>query len=280
MQTVELSGGRIEYEDTRGDGPPVVFLHGLVMDGSVWRNVVASLRGEFRCLVPTFPLGAHRIPMKPDFALSPRSVSRLIGEFIEALYLDDVTLVENDAGRAQAYAATNPARVSRLVLSSCEALDNYPPGLPGKIVAFSAKIPGGLNGLAQPLRLRFMRRLPIALGLMTKRKVPDEITDRWLAPVLNQPAIRRDLIRYLRAVDSREMLEAAEKLSAFNRPALVVWAEEDRVMPIETGRRLAKALPKAEFATIADSYTLIPEDRPDELSRLIREFIRKHPSPS
>jgi pimeloyl-ACP methyl ester carboxylesterase len=274
---IELSSGTIEYQDTGGKGPVLMFLHGLVMNSSLWRHVVAGLRGDYRCIVPTLPCGGHRIPVKPEFELSPRSVAALIGELIEALDLEGVTLVENDSGRAQTLAATRPPRIARLVLCSCEAFENYPPGLPGKTVTMAAKIPGGLNALAQPMRLRALRRLPMALGRMTKRKVPDEVTDGWLRPLLSQRAIRKDLIRYLAAVDKHEMVEAAKGLSAFERPALVVWAEEDRVMPLETGKRLAAALPRGQFVTVSDSYTLIPEDQPHELSRLIREFVSTNP---
>lgn len=276
MQTVELSSGTIEYEDTGGNGPVVVLLHGLAMNGTLWRKVVADLRSEFRCVVPTIPLGGHRVPVRDDFPISPRTVAMLIGEFLDKLDLKDVTLVENDAGRAQTFAATKPKRVSRLVIASCEVLDNYPPGLPGKAVSLAAKIPGALNAVLQPLRFKPLRRLPIALGWMTKRKVPDEITDEWFGPLLNQRAIRKDLIRYLKAVDNAEMMDAAEKLTEFDRPMLIVWAEEDKVMPLESGKRFAEKLPKAEFVTVADSYTLIPEDQPEELAKLIRGFIHKH----
>jgi pimeloyl-ACP methyl ester carboxylesterase len=280
MLRAELTCGQVEYEDTGGDKPVLVLLHGLVMNGSVWRKVVANLRDDFRCIVPTLPLGSHRLPVNPQFELSPRSVAMLIGELLEFLDLNDVTLVENDAGRAQTFAATCPARVARLVLASCEAFENYPPGLPGKVVSMAATIPGGLNALVQPLRLRSLRRLPMALGRMTKRKIPDEITDGWLRPLLSQRAIRKDLQRYLRAVDKGEMLEAAEKLAAFDRPALIVWSEEDRVMPIDTGRRLAKALPKSEFVTVPDSFTLIPEDQPEVFATLIRDFVQRNAAPS
>lgn len=276
MQTVQLSSGAIEYLDT-GRGPTIVLLHGLAMDGTVWRHVVADLAAEFRCIVPTMPLGGHRLPVKPQFELSPHSVAMLIGELLEALDLRDVTLVENDAGRAQTFAATLPPRVARLVLASCEAFDNYPPGLPGKTVALAAQVPGGLNALVQPLRLRCLRRLPMALGWMSKRRVPDSVTDGWLHALLNNRQIRQDLTRYLRAVTKRDMLDAAAALPRFDRPALVVWAEEDLVMPIETGRQLARILPRGEFVTIRDSRTLIPEDQPHELSRLIRDFISRHP---
>jgi pimeloyl-ACP methyl ester carboxylesterase len=274
MRDIELSAGIIDYEDTGGSGPVVVLLHGLAMDGSVWRNVVSDLSDDHRCVVPTLPLGAHRRAMRPDADLSLRGQARIVAEFLERLDLRAVTLVQSDIGIAQVLAGERPERVARLVLVSCEAFDNYPPGLPGRVVAFAAKLPGGLNALVQPLRLRPLRRLPLAYGWMSKRRVPNEITDAWLRPALTQREIRRDLIKYLRAVDKGDLLAAAESLRSFDRPALVVWAAEDRIMPPEHGRRLAELLPKGRLIEIPDSYTLIPEDQPGELARAIREFVR------
>jgi len=262
MPEVELSAGVIEYEDTGGAGPVVVLLHGLAMDGSLWRNVVADLSVGHRCVVPTLPLGGHRRPMRPDADLSLAGYARIVAELLERLDLRDVALVQNDHAAALVLAGDRPERVARLVLASCEAFDNYPPGLPGKAVFLAAKLPGGLYALAQPLRLRALRRLPLAFGWMAKRSIPDEVTDAWLRPLLTQPEIRRDLTKYLRTVDKRELLEATEKLRAFDRPALIVWATEDRVMPPEHGRRLAELLPDARLIEISDSYTLIPEDQP------------------
>lgn len=128
--------------------------------------------------------------------------------------------------------------------------------------------------MVQPLRLRPLRRLPFAFGWMSKRPVPDEVMDDWLRPALTRSEVRRDLRKYLRAVDKRDTLEAAERLRSFDRPALVVWAKEDRVMPPEHGCRLAGLLPQGRLVEIPDSYTLIPEDRPKELACLIRGFVR------
>ncbi|QYJ15557.1 Haloalkane dehalogenase [Rubrobacter xylanophilus DSM 9941] len=278
LREVELSAGTVEYEDTGGDGPVLVLLHGLAQNGSVWRNVVADLRGDHRCIVPTLPLGGHRRPMRPDADLSMRGLSRLVAEFLERLDLRDVTLVENDWGGAHLLVTERGGeRVARLVLTSCEAFDNYPPGLPGRAVWLAAKVPGGLNAMVQPLRLRPLRRLPFAFGWMSKRPVPDEVMDGWLRPLLTRSEVRRDLRKYLRAVDKRDTLEAAGRLRSFNRPALVVWAKEDRVMPPEHGRRLAGLLPQGRLVEMLDSYTLIPEDQPEELARLIRGFVRDAP---
>ncbi len=277
MQEIELSAGTIEYEDTEGPGPIVVLLHGLAMDGSLWRQVVRELRTDHRCLVPTLPVGAHRRPMRADADLSLGGLAKLQAEFLEALDLREVTLVGNDLGLFQVTACEYPERLARLVITSCEAFDNIPPGLPGHTVALAARLPGGLFALVQPLRLRALRRLPFALGWMAKRPIPHEITDAWLRPLLTQRQIRRDLLKYLHHYDKRDLLAAAECLRSFDRPVLVVWAAEDRVMPPEHGRRLAELLPHSRLIEIADSYTLIPEDQPGELARAIRQFVRDTP---
>ncbi|MFJ6433995.1 alpha/beta fold hydrolase [Streptomyces sp. NPDC091416] len=276
MAELELSAGVVTYGDTGGDGPVVVLLHGVAMDGSLWRHVVAGLREDYRCIVPTLPLGGHRRPMRPDADLSVLGVARLVAEFLEALGLTDVTLVMNDWGGAQALVADGrDQRIGRLVITSCEAFDNFPPGLPGSNLYASARMPGGLKAAFALLRIKPMRRLPMTWGRMSKRPVPDAVMDAWFRPLWTSREIRRDLGKYVLGVPPKaELLCWAEALSSFDRPALVVWASEDRVMPPEHGRRLAGLLPKGELVEVADSYTLIPEDRPEELVRHLREFLR------
>jgi pimeloyl-ACP methyl ester carboxylesterase len=274
MAEVELAAGTISYED-KGRGPTVVLLHGLAMDGSLFRKVVPDLIVDHRCVVPTLPLGAHRCPMRSEADLSFRGHVELIAEFLERLDLREVTLVQSDMGFAQLLASEHPERLDRLVLLSAEAFDNYPPGLPGRMLGLAARIPGGLNALVQPLRFRPLRRSPMALGRMAKRPIPNEVTDAWLRPLFTRRAIRRDLLKYLRAAmaDKGLMRAASEGVVSFDRPALVVWAAEDRVMPVEHGRRLAELLPQGRLIEIADSYTLIPEDQPGELVAVIRRFV-------
>jgi pimeloyl-ACP methyl ester carboxylesterase len=274
MNQIELSAGTIDYEDTGGDGPTLVLLHGLLMDASLWDDVIADLSVDHRCVAPTLPLGAHRHPMHADADLSLRGIARLVAELLDRLDLHDVTLVGNDTGGAlvQLLVCDDATRVSRIVLASCDAFDNFPPGLTGKTLVLTGKLPPALFGLfMQQMRLRPVRRLPIAFGWLTKRG--DAATARWIKPVLRQREIRRDTVRVLRAAaaDKHVLLDAAECLPTYDRPALVVWASEDRVMPSDHGRRLAELLPQGRLVELPDSYTLIPLDQPARLAASIRD---------
>jgi len=277
MSQIELSAGTIDYEDTGGEGPTLVLLHGLLMDASLWDDVMADLSVDHRCVAPTLPLGAHRHAMHADADLSLRGIARLVSELLDRLELRGATVVGNDTGGAlvQLLVGDGATRVSRIVLASCDAFDNFPPGLTGKTLVLTGKLPPALFGLfMQQMRLRPVRRLPIAFGWLTKRG--DAATARWMKPVLQQREIRRDTVRVLRAAAAERhlMLDAAERLPAYDRPALVVWASEDRVMPPDHGHRLAELLPQGRLVEIPDSYTLIPLDQPARLAQIIRDFTR------
>jgi len=261
----------------------LVLLHGLMMDASLWDGVIADLSGDHRCVAPTLPLGAHRHPMRPDADLSLPGIARLVVEFCDRLGLHDVTLVGNDTGGAlvQLIMADPAPWTGRVVLASCDAFDNFPPGLTGKALVASGRLSPGMFGLfMQQMRLRPVRRLPIAFGWLTKRG--DATVVRWLRPVLTQAGIRRDTVRVLRAARADAggtgaglLVAAAERLPEFKHPALVVWAREDRVMPPEHGRRLAGLLPDARLVEVADSYTLIPLDQPARFASAVREFTSR-----
>ncbi len=271
---IELSPGEIEYEDTGGNGPVVVMVHGLAMDWRQWRKVVTELDGDFRCVLPVLPMGAHRQPMRADADLSLRGMVRLLAEFLERLDLREVTLCFNDWCGAQVMIADGlMERVGKLVLVSCEAFENYPPGLAGHAAWLSAKLPGGIPLMRQTLLRPRLRRLPFIFGQMTKHGVPDELMREWLEP-LKRAEIRRDFRKYTgQAMQGRHDLRGATPaLASFDRPVLVVWDTEGKMMPTEHGRRLAEAFPDSRLVELPDCYTLIPEDQPVELTRAIREF--------
>jgi pimeloyl-ACP methyl ester carboxylesterase len=276
MPEVELSSGTIDYEDTGGSGPVVVLVHGLIMDCSLWRHVIAQLRSDFRCVAPTLPLGGHRQPMHADADLSMRGIAGILGELLERLNLREVTLAMNDWGGAQLLiGGAHDERIARLALCSCEAFDNVPPQGAARLLPYVARVPGGIAAALLPFRFQPLRRLPMTFGSMSKRPVPREVTDRWFAPAIEQRDVRRDLRKYVidAAQGRRDLLTAADALRSFDRPALVAWASEDRLMPREHGRRLAELLPQGRLVEVPDSYTLIPEDQPEALAGHMRELL-------
>jgi pimeloyl-ACP methyl ester carboxylesterase len=229
-------------------------------------------------VLPTLPLGAHRRPMHPDADLSMRGIAEILGQFIERLDLREMTLAMNDWGGAQLLiGGTHDARIARLVLCSCEAFDNVPPRGTARMLPYIARVPGGLKAALMPFRFDGLRRLPFTYGPLSKRPVPREVMDRWFGPVLEQAEVLRDLRKYVlsSAQGRRDLLAAAESLRSFDRPALVAWASEDRLMPREHGRRLADLLPQGWLVEIPDSFTLVPEDQPAALTTHMRELMSR-----
>jgi pimeloyl-ACP methyl ester carboxylesterase len=283
MTSMTVSAGTIDYEDTGGPGPVLVLLHGLLMDASLWTDVVADLARDHRCIVPTLPMGAHQRAVDADADLSLPGIAGLVVELLDRLDLEDVTLIGNDTGGAlvQLVVGADAARLGRIVLVSCEAFDNFPPGLTGRTLLLTGRLSPALFGLfMRQLRLRPARRLPMSFGWLTKRG--DAVSAGWVEPLLRQPAIRHDAVRLLRTLarQPRDLLQdAARTLPAFDRPALVVWARDDRVMPPEHGRRLAELLPRGRLVEIPDSYTLLPLDQPARLAQAIRAFVSDGPLP-
>lgn len=273
-RTAELSHATVRYWE-RGEGPPVVFVHGLLVNADLWRDVVPIVaEAGFRCLAPDWPFGAHEIPV-PEADLSPPGCAALVGELLERLDLHDVTLVANDTGGAfsQILMAQNPERVSRVVLTSSDSFERFFPPLFAALPLL-AKVPGSVLPLVQLLRLRAAQRLPTTFGWLTKRPLPDDLLDSWLVPSRRDPAIRQDLRRFVKAVHRRHTLAAAEGLPAFDKPVLLAWSTEDRVFPISLAHRLAELLPQARVVAIPDSATFAPLDQPTRLAELITQAAR------
>jgi pimeloyl-ACP methyl ester carboxylesterase len=272
-RTVTLSSGVIEYHE-RGAGRPVVFLHGIALHAGLWRGVVPPLAERFRCITPTLPLGSHRHPMRPDADLTPTGLADLVAELLDALELDDVVLVGNDTGGAlaQILVTRRPERVGALVLTPCDAFDNF---LPWQVrhLQVLARVPGAAWVLAQNLRSAFFRRSPLGYGLGTKHGIPDDVTASYAEALITVPGTRRDVVRVLKGIRSRYTAEAARHLHRFERPVLMAWAREDRLFPPAHAERLAALFPDARVEWIDDSLTYVPEDQPARLAAVIGRFL-------
>lgn len=270
---VELSAGPINLRE-RGEGEPIVFVHGFGVDGRLWDGTAAALADAHRCIVPDWPLGAHREPMREGTDLTPPGVARLIDEFLAKLDLEGVTLVGNDSGGAlaQILVTEHPGRVARLVLTNCDLFEKFPPQAFRPLVTL-CKLPGARAAFARGLQFRAVRRSPLTYGALTVRPIDDELLKSWADAQASDPGVGRDGLRFFANVDKRYTLQAARKLSALEIPALIAWGARDRFFPVSDARRLAAAIPDSRLVELPDAATFVPLDKPRELAEAIGSFV-------
>jgi pimeloyl-ACP methyl ester carboxylesterase len=273
-QVLDLGAGRRIRAHVTGEGPTIIFVHGALVNANLWRKVVPRLDG-FKRVTLDLPLGSHLEPMSKHSDLSIPAVVDLIADALEALELDDAIVVGNDSGGAltQMLAARRPKRVGAIVLTSCDAFDNFPPRL-FRIVLAPARIPGAIPLAFGLLRLRALRRLPVAYGWLTNKPIEPDAEDSYVLPVLTNKGVRRDLRRVLADADSSYTIDAALKLASWDRPALIAWSRNDRFFPFEHGERLAKIIPGARFEPVEGARTFSSEDQPERLAGLIGAFAK------
>lgn len=268
---VELAPGTIRYREA-GEGKPVVFVHGYLVDGRLWDGVVDALSDRCRCIAPDWPIGAQQVAMKPHADLTPYGIADLVNAFLEKLDLDDVTIVGNDSGGAmsQVTVTRHPQRIGRLVLTNCDTHENFPPG-PFKAMPPIAKLPGGMTLLSAPFRVPALARR--AFRPFTRDPLPPELIASWMAPATSDRSIFRDLKKVTAGMNKRYTEEAAEKLSASGLPLLLAWAPTDKVFPLKYAERLAGEVEGAKIVEIPDSRTFVPIDQPQRLADEIAAFV-------
>jgi pimeloyl-ACP methyl ester carboxylesterase len=272
VQEIELSAGRLRYRD-HGEGPPVVFVHGLFADSRLWRKLEAPMvEAGLRFIAPDLPLGAHVVALNDDADLSPQGVANLLAAFIDGLDLHDVTLVATDTGGAivQLLLAGGFDRVARVVLTPCDSFENFlPPSIRGLQVA--ARIPGAIALGSQALRASLVRG--VIYRTLAKRGVPDEIAKDWTRPLLKDRAVRRNLAKFLSHIDHRDTVAAAERLRGFTKPVLLMWPRRAPYFPFAYAERWQRLLPETRLVEVTDSYTFVCEDQPEILAGELISFI-------
>jgi pimeloyl-ACP methyl ester carboxylesterase len=268
---IELPAGTIRYREA-GEGKPVVFVHGYLVDGRLWDGVVDRLSDRCRCIAPDWPIGAQQIAMNPDADLSPPGIAAIVDSFLAALDLNEVTIVGNDSGGAmsQVLVTRHPQRIGRLVLTNCDTHENFPPGV-FKAMPPIAKLPGGMDLLAAPFRIGALAR--VAFRPFAKTKIPEDMVASWMAPGLHDPGVKRDAKKVTVGMNKRFTLEAAERLSESDLPILLAWAPGDRFFPMKYAERLANETPNARIVEIPDAGTFVPLDQPQRLADEIARFV-------
>jgi pimeloyl-ACP methyl ester carboxylesterase len=273
MEEVSLPQGTIRYRD-EGAGEPLVFVHGLLVNGRLWEGVADRLSDSHRCIVPDLPLGSHTIPMHEDADLGTPGVAALVAGFLEALGLERATLIGNDSGGAisQLVATRHPERVGRLVLTDCDLYENFPP----KLFAYlkpAARVPGLLSAVAQSLRVPLLRRSPFAFGVLTKSRLDSDLLEDWVRPGIENAEIRRDTRKFILGTSPDHTVRAAAELADFPAPTLFAWAPEDRLLPIAGAERLAATMPDARIVRIPEAKTFVSIDQPEALADAIASFV-------
>src|SRR5437588_759925 len=266
MPAATLTTGTIHYERSAPPGGrPLVFVHGYAMGASLWGPLSERLVGRgYACIAPTWPLGAHPEPMHEGSDMTMEGVAAMVGEFLDALALDDVVLVGNDTGGAIAQIVATRAshRLGALVLTSCDAFEHFPPPILKPLIAAS-KVPPVFRAGVLPMRTRLGRKL--AYGALAHADI-DHLAAQWMKPALSDHRVREDLRRFTASLKRETTVRAAERLPQFTKPALVAWSADDAFFPLEDGRRLAEALPNARLEVIEGARTFSMIDQPDALA--------------
>ncbi len=268
---IDLAAGRIRYREA-GAGKAIVFVHGYLVDGRLWDGVVDRLSDRYRCLAPDWPIGAQQIAMNPGADLTPPGVAATIAGFLDALDLEDVTIVGNDSGGAmsQVLVTRHPQRIGRLVLTNCDTHENFPPGI-FKAMPPLAKLPGGMTALSAPFRIGAIARG--AFRPFAKTTIPAELIASWMRPATKDAGIMRDLRKVTAGMHRRYTLEAAEKLRGSELPILFAWAPGDKFFPISYAERLAGEVKNARIVEIPGAKTFVALDQPQRLAEEIAGFV-------
>ena len=275
MKSVDVAAGTLEYrEEGDANGPPVVLLHGLLMNDTQWNLALPLLPSGLRYLLPVLPMGGHRVPMREDADLTLPGMVNIVADFLDALDLADATLVVTDWGGALFLTDIGrDKRVARLVICPSEAFDNFPPGFPGKVAWLASRNTLTVSLAMRQLKMGWLRRQWLIFGQMAKKPVPQDIVNAWTAAGLADRRIRLDLVKYCRTnFDKADLIRATNRLADFDGDVLVLWSR-NQVMPDDHAARLAE-LTGGTLRNIDDTNVLVMLDQPELTAAAIGEFLR------
>lgn len=271
-RSVATPSGRIGYTEA-GAGPVSLFVHGVLLNGHLWRHQLAELSDVRRCIaVDLLAHGDTEIASDQDVSVSTNA--RMLRQFLDALEIEQVDLVGNDSGGgiAQIFAALNPSRVRSLTLTDCDAHDNWPPEAFKPFLAMAAT--GALRGtLDAMLADKNIYRSAQALGPAYEHpeQVTDETIEAYLRPLVRTEQRTRDLERFLAAFDCKHTVAVEAELRMLNVPTLIVWGTDDIYFDARWSRWLAETIPGTRRRIeLNGAHIFFPEERSGEFNQEVR----------
>lgn len=271
-RSVATPSGRIGYTEA-GAGPVSLFVHGVLLNGHLWRHQLAELSDVRRCIaVDLLAHGDTEIASDQDVSVSTNA--RMLRQFLDALEIEQVDLVGNDSGGgiSQIFAALNPSRVRSLTLTDCDAHDNWPPEAFKPFLAMAAT--GALRGtLDAMLADKNIYRSAQALGPAYEHpeQVTDETIEAYLRPLVRTEQRTRDLERFLAAFDCKHTVAVEAELRMLNVPTLIVWGTDDIYFDARWSRWLAETIPGTRRRIeLNGAHIFFPEERSGEFNQEVR----------
>jgi pimeloyl-ACP methyl ester carboxylesterase len=279
MPTIDLPQGTVDYRvagPADSPQPPVVFVHGLLVNSELWSGTAWSLaeRG-IRSYAPDLPLGSHTTPLNSDADVSPRGVAQLILDFLAALDLTDVTLVGNDTGGAlcQFLIDTDATRIGRLVLTNCDAFEQFPPPPFGGLLILGRR-PGRLRFAMRLMGPKPLRHSVLGYGGLVAKPLDPGLSSRWTKPAVNDRAIAVDTARFMGSVKKRDLVDVGERLNQFPKPVLLLWGTADPFFNLALAERLQAAFADAALIHVDGARTFVPLDEPERVAEEISAFSK------
>ena len=270
--SVATPSGRVSYTEA-GTGPVALFVHGVLLNGYLWRHQLAELSDMRRCIA--VDLLAHGgTEIAPDQDVSVTANAKMILEFLDALRIGQVDLVGNDSGGgiAQIFAARNPSRVRSLTLTDCDAHDNWPPEAFKPFLEMAAA--GGLRGaLDAMLADKNFYRSAQALGPAYEHpeRLSDETIEAYLRPLVSTEQRTRDFKRFLAAFACEHTLAVEAQLRKLKAPTLIVWGTDDIYFDVQWSHWLAETIPGTRRRVeLKGARIFFPEERAAEFNQELR----------
>jgi pimeloyl-ACP methyl ester carboxylesterase len=271
-RSVTTPSGRISFME-KGSGPVALFVHGVLLNGHLWRHQMEELSDIRRCIAVDI-LAHGDTEIAPNQDVSVTANAKMLREFLDALEIDQADIVGNDSGGgiAQIFAALNPSRVRSLTLTDCDCHDNWPPEAFKPFLAMAAA--GGLHDtLEAMLADKAVYRSPQALGPAYEHpeKVTDETIEIYLRPLVRTEQRTWDFQRFLAAFDNKHTRAVEPQLRKLEAPTLIVWGTDDVYFDVRWSRWLAETIPGTRRRVeLKGARIFFPEERVAEFNRELR----------